>query len=256
MAPDHRRRSDGPSGLDGFPASISIEVTWCGPSGGQITRSFVTAFRIGRFSDCEVCVPNGFVSRYHAEVYRENAQWYIRDLGSSNGTYLDGRHVDVAPVPTEGVVQLGMEGPTLLVKRFPDVARSGTRSTIGQETSVARRKPVCSGESASTGGCFVGASCSRRGPPSQGGERLSGGNVTGSAHGPSKTTEGTRNDAARRGKKERERDSLARKRSVTLSFVVLFVILLVSVDGGRNLRFFGELRVMSPTRVTYASSSA
>jgi hypothetical protein len=28
------------------------------------------------------------------------------------------------------------------------------------------------------------------------------------------------------------------------------------VDGGRNLRFFGELRVMSPTRVTYASSSA
>ena len=33
------------------------------------------------------------VSRSHAEIRRQGASWYVSDLGSSNGTWIDGRRV-------------------------------------------------------------------------------------------------------------------------------------------------------------------
>ncbi|MDX9856645.1 MAG: SpoIIE family protein phosphatase [candidate division Zixibacteria bacterium] len=45
-------------------------------------------FLVGRKSDCDICVPNGTVSRRHAEVEVDAAgkQVFVTDLGSHNGT--------------------------------------------------------------------------------------------------------------------------------------------------------------------------
>ena len=72
---------------------------------------FLKAFRIGRVEDCEVCIKNEYVSRAHAEVVFEHGQWWVRDLNSSNGIFIDGQRVQNAAVAQSITVRLGIGGP-------------------------------------------------------------------------------------------------------------------------------------------------
>ena len=72
---------------------------------------FLKAFRIGRVEDCEVCIKNEYVSRAHAEVVFENGQWWVRDLNSSNGIFVDGQLVQTAAIGALTIVRLGIAGP-------------------------------------------------------------------------------------------------------------------------------------------------
>jgi transcriptional regulator with GAF, ATPase, and Fis domain len=53
---------------------------------------------IGRASSNEIPVADERASRRHAEIYSEGDTWYLRDLGSRNGTLLNGSKID-APTP-------------------------------------------------------------------------------------------------------------------------------------------------------------
>ncbi|MCO7226783.1 FHA domain-containing protein [Pleionea sp. CnH1-48] len=53
---------------------------------------------IGRDHECDISVPLQHVSRRHARVYINNGQLYLEDMGSSNGTYVDGKKVDSMPL--------------------------------------------------------------------------------------------------------------------------------------------------------------
>jgi pSer/pThr/pTyr-binding forkhead associated (FHA) protein len=48
---------------------------------------------IGRAFDNQIVVNNPQVSRHHAVLEKEGRTWVIRDLGSANGTYVNGRRV-------------------------------------------------------------------------------------------------------------------------------------------------------------------
>jgi hypothetical protein len=48
---------------------------------------------IGRSNDCDVVLPKRQVSRQHAEIERIAASYVLRDLGSKNGTYVNGQRV-------------------------------------------------------------------------------------------------------------------------------------------------------------------
>ncbi|QDV73510.1 SpoIIE family protein phosphatase [Botrimarina mediterranea] len=48
---------------------------------------------IGRSSDCEVSLDVAAVSRRHAEVIRRGADFVVEDLGSRNGTYVNGQRI-------------------------------------------------------------------------------------------------------------------------------------------------------------------
>jgi pSer/pThr/pTyr-binding forkhead associated (FHA) protein len=48
---------------------------------------------IGRSRDCDVPLADSNVSRRHCEIVREQGTWYVVDLGSTNGTELNGRTV-------------------------------------------------------------------------------------------------------------------------------------------------------------------
>ncbi len=63
---------------------------------------------IGRSARNDVCVPDPFASRVHAEVRREGDQYFLQDLGSANGTYYNGSRLE-QPVPlTHGSrIQIG-----------------------------------------------------------------------------------------------------------------------------------------------------
>jgi pSer/pThr/pTyr-binding forkhead associated (FHA) protein len=48
---------------------------------------------IGRGSDCEVVLPERAVSRRHARIERRNQGYFLLDLGSKNGTHVNGQEV-------------------------------------------------------------------------------------------------------------------------------------------------------------------
>jgi hypothetical protein len=49
---------------------------------------------LGRSRECELRVPDLNVSRRHAEIRRENGGYWIVDLGSMNGTIVNGKRID------------------------------------------------------------------------------------------------------------------------------------------------------------------
>lgn len=93
---------------------------------------------IGRMADNGVvydATEYQLVSRYHAELYVDGDRVRIRDLDSSNGTFLNGRRIAsdkrVAPGDT---IELGRGGPTLRV-RLDRSGEDGDRGAgVGQST--------------------------------------------------------------------------------------------------------------------------
>src|SRR5512147_2199120 len=48
---------------------------------------------VGRSTECDLVLPDILLSRRHAEVYRRGDGWWVRDLGSLNGTRLNGERL-------------------------------------------------------------------------------------------------------------------------------------------------------------------
>lgn len=61
------------------------------PLAGAVTR-------IGRADDNDVAVDDRWVSRYHAEVRHDAGGFRVMDLGSKNGTFVNGRRI-TGPTP-------------------------------------------------------------------------------------------------------------------------------------------------------------
>jgi hypothetical protein len=65
---------------------------------------------VGRDADCALCLQEKQISRKHALIRWNGADWTLRDLGSVNGTFVDGARLDVphAALLREGMrVQFG-----------------------------------------------------------------------------------------------------------------------------------------------------
>jgi hypothetical protein len=72
------------------------------PSGEQ------SRFTIGRDMACDMVLPDPTVSRWHAGLKREASGWVLDDLGSTNGTRLNGWRIRAAvPVRDGDLVSFG-----------------------------------------------------------------------------------------------------------------------------------------------------
>lgn len=78
-------------------------------------QRFTDTFRIGRDPACELSVTEQVVSKVHAEMRCEEGQWWIVDLQSRNGTYLNGERINRASMPSSCKVELGQGGPILWI---------------------------------------------------------------------------------------------------------------------------------------------
>lgn len=63
--------------------------------------------RVGRHPDNEVFLDDVTVSRRHAEFRRDDGQFVLRDVGSLNGTYVNGERIEVANLRLGDEVQIG-----------------------------------------------------------------------------------------------------------------------------------------------------
>ena len=61
-----------------------------GPIAGRRYKLGEGEYVIGRRSDCQIFVPDMRVSRQHARLWRDGESWSLEDLGSNNGTFING----------------------------------------------------------------------------------------------------------------------------------------------------------------------
>jgi phosphoserine phosphatase RsbU/P len=80
---------------------------------------------MGRAPECQIQLDSNMVSRRHAQVVREGNSFYLEDLGSGNGTFLNGKRIaERTPLKADDRLKLG---PILL--RFETGAGSRKRVT-------------------------------------------------------------------------------------------------------------------------------
>ena len=69
-----------------------------GPNAGQIVALNDEPVLIGRGTDAALRLDDDYVSTRHARFASNGEQWFVEDLGSTNGTYLGSQRV-TAPTP-------------------------------------------------------------------------------------------------------------------------------------------------------------
>jgi len=122
----------------GVPPLLRVTA---GPTGGdRATFRFRLSFRIGRQDDCEVCIKDDYVSRYHAEVSFEDGVWWVRDLGSANGIYVAGQRVPKSPIRGTATIRLGVYGPEVVFETEPTQAAAVRPSPSESKPETKREK--------------------------------------------------------------------------------------------------------------------
>lgn len=64
-------------------------------------------FIVGRQADCQIRLPDPGVSRQHCEIQIDAAKPTIKDLGSSNGTYVNRRRVSQTELTAGDTLSIG-----------------------------------------------------------------------------------------------------------------------------------------------------
>src|SRR5690349_15465849 len=83
-------------------------VTLQGPNAGRHFRLGDGASLIGRQPGAAVYLDSLAVSRQHARVVRADGAYFVEDLGSSNGTFLNGQRVaSRVPLTESDTLQVG-----------------------------------------------------------------------------------------------------------------------------------------------------
>ena len=94
-----------------------------GPAAGTLVALRRGQFRIGR-RGAEIVIPDAALSREHARLDVSDSDVTIVDLGSANGTSVDGRKVRSAPVTTLSLIRCGES--TMSLRLGPPAAPNAT----------------------------------------------------------------------------------------------------------------------------------
>jgi pSer/pThr/pTyr-binding forkhead associated (FHA) protein len=76
-----------PTGPTLPPGASRVSVTADGARPRMVAMSL--SMVIGRGEGCEVPLDDTYVSQQHARIFGKNDVWYVEDLGSTNGTYVN-----------------------------------------------------------------------------------------------------------------------------------------------------------------------
>ena len=79
----------------GVPTKLQVVS---GPNAGQSVPLGDTPILLGRGTDAAIRLDDDYVSTRHARFATNGEQWFVEDLGSTNGTYLGSQRI-TSPIP-------------------------------------------------------------------------------------------------------------------------------------------------------------
>lgn len=123
---------------------LIIRIPGQAPYQVPLTKTVVT---IGRRPDNDVVVPPDYVSGYHGRLELQGGVWVYTDLGSTNGTYINGMLMQSAQLKNNDILRIGdPQGNSVsLTLQLPQVEGAPTGATgvmhmgsmmLGGKTSV------------------------------------------------------------------------------------------------------------------------
>lgn len=96
------------SNLGGDGLAGSIQVTLVGPFSSSLESIlFARTFTIGRSEGNDLSIVDSEISRNHVEIIKDPSGWLIRDLDSTNGSYIDENRVSYERLPIPSILRLG-----------------------------------------------------------------------------------------------------------------------------------------------------
>lgn len=99
------RQNRQPRNGKGIPTRMVIIE---GPDSGHTVPLDGAPVTFGRGSDCTVPLSDEYVSTQHARLRFHEGQWYVEDLGSTNGTYVGNQRLTRStPVNAKSRFRLG-----------------------------------------------------------------------------------------------------------------------------------------------------
>jgi HD-GYP domain-containing protein (c-di-GMP phosphodiesterase class II) len=130
---------------------IALQGTglWAGQSWDSERHLF-----IGRMPSCDVVIDDTSISRRHAEIFHTDSGWVVRDIGSTNGTFLNGSRLGRIPQRLRQGDQLQPGKVILIVKGLQDEAAPASCMLDDEDVgaAIAQRRPDADARDAASGG--------------------------------------------------------------------------------------------------------
>jgi phosphoserine phosphatase RsbU/P len=111
--------------LQAGEATLLIDV------GGEHRKLAITKspFSLGRADECDATIADLKVSRQHAKVVIEGADYYIVDCQSRHGTFVNGSRCERAKLENNDEITFGVAGVKITFRRGNAVSHTADNST-------------------------------------------------------------------------------------------------------------------------------
>jgi transcriptional regulator with GAF, ATPase, and Fis domain len=113
-APDRARTEEPPKTRVSVDGPRAVHLSQCKlvvVRGVERGKEFILGgdlIRIGKSDENDILLPEETVSRVHCEIVRDPKGYLLRDLGSTNGTFLDGAEIREAYIRAGSLIAVGM----------------------------------------------------------------------------------------------------------------------------------------------------
>jgi len=95
-----------PAGEGGAGGNAELRIEG-GPDTGHTYRVGDNPLRIGRSPDNDLILRDPATSGHHARLERRGTQWFIVDLGSTNGTLVNGEPIQERELKHKDEIKIG-----------------------------------------------------------------------------------------------------------------------------------------------------
>ena len=92
------------------PPPVSLNTASLEKNIGELSQVFQPQpgqLVIGRAADCDISIPDPLVSRKHAQLFINEGGGRLVDLGSDNGTFVNGQRIVDSPIVEGDLIELG-----------------------------------------------------------------------------------------------------------------------------------------------------